>query len=320
MQQGMVTKRSHSIWPKRTCVPRPSANNMIKVWMTIFFAIKPFIQLKREPYTTNVTAMQEVCEKNLYLIYWLKDKWVSLLCLAILVVCGVASLGNASQFLGLASSIEGIGASSLEQPSPSQPDERLQRRSGSITLKFFRSRDQIYSSEILIIFEKLWQEYKRRGRPLPDGEITIIVHPSVKEFSAATGKADFVAATTRGAVVELQPPAVLRQKSTLESTLAHEFAHVSMNTVQNEDTPLWLKEGFAVYLAAQDDLLQPKRPRTFKDGEELDLAIELPESADDLMAAYRFAFEKVRTLIRKHGEKYVWEILRKGEASFDSRL
>ena len=84
------------------------------------------------------------------------------------------------------------------------------------------------------------------------GPVDVRVHPTVEAFARATGQPWWTAAGTAGSGVDVIPLTVLRQRGTLESTLAHEMVHVLAGPMLG-DRPLWVREGLAVVLA--DELI-----------------------------------------------------------------
>lgn len=87
------------------------------------------------------------------------------------------------------------------------------------------------------------------GRQAPD-RIEIVFHPSAASFQRETREPWWSAARTRGTRVDLLPPAVLRARGTLETTLRHELAHVLTAPVLG-DRPEWVREGVAMYFAGE---------------------------------------------------------------------
>src|SRR5260370_11923764 len=75
------------------------------------------------------------------------------------------------------------------------------------------------------------------------------VFPTLDRYRDATGQPGWVAATTRGQTVRLQPLAQLRKRSILESTLRHEFFHLLIESRARSSTPLWFREGLMLYLS-----------------------------------------------------------------------
>jgi len=75
-------------------------------------------------------------------------------------------------------------------------------------------------------------------------------HPTVESYQRETGQPWFTAAATRGTDVQLLPLAALRQRGILETTIAHELAHVLVEPVL-AGRPLWVLEGTAAHFAGE---------------------------------------------------------------------
>ncbi len=75
------------------------------------------------------------------------------------------------------------------------------------------------------------------------------VFPTVAMFRNTTGEPGWVAATTRGRTIQMQPAEVLRQAGTLESTLRHELLHMLIESYARAGTPVWFREGLVLYLS-----------------------------------------------------------------------
>jgi stage II sporulation protein D len=95
----------------------------------------------------------------------------------------------------------------------------------------------------------LLEEAERRVGWRAQGVPRIKLFPSVAAFRDATGESGAVAGSTRGRVVRLQPPGVLRARGTLERTLLHELLHVVVETNAAPRLPAWFREEVVVYLA-----------------------------------------------------------------------
>ena len=75
-------------------------------------------------------------------------------------------------------------------------------------------------------------------------------HPSADSFRRETGEPWWTAARTSGARIDLLPPAVLRERGTVESTVRHELAH-ALTGPALEGRPEWVKEGVAMHFAGE---------------------------------------------------------------------
>ena len=88
---------------------------------------------------------------------------------------------------------------------------------------------------------------QRTGWPAPR-DVDVRVYPDLDSFRNATGEPGWVAAHTQGSRIHLQPAAALRAKGTLDGTLTHELAHAFVESQAAAATPLWFREGLALYL------------------------------------------------------------------------
>ena len=145
-------------------------------------------------------------------------------------------------------------------------------------------------------------------RPVPPG-LRIVFHPSAASFQRETGESWWSAARTRDARIDLQPPTVLRDRGTLETTLRHELAHLITAPVV-AGRPEWIKEGVAMHFAGEpppQSLVGPDGiPRRVQCPSDADL--QKPASAALARQAYgRAAACFERALVENGGH---WEDVR----------
>jgi len=136
------------------------------------------------------------------------------------------------------------------------------------------------------------------------------VYATVASFRNSTGEPGWVAASTRGRTIQLQPSDVLRQAGTLESTIHHELLHMLIESYARPGTPLWFREGLVLYLTS------PK-PQTiagnhFDDVTALEKALRAPASEEQLRAAYAEAANRVAQLARQHGKEALLDWVQNG--------
>jgi len=143
------------------------------------------------------------------------------------------------------------------------------------------------------------------------GVLEVTVYETTGDFTGATGKPAWVAATTTGSRhIETQPLATLRKRGVLVPTLRHEYTHAVINSLSRGGrvvAPLWLAEGLAAHVANEGALLmrfESKRKISLADVEKR--LAEPVSSAADMRALYAAAFREVNTLIRAEGEANVW--------------
>jgi stage II sporulation protein D len=76
-----------------------------------------------------------------------------------------------------------------------------------------------------------------------DARPRVLIYPSVTVFRNATGEPGWIAASTKGRVIRMQPAAADR------ATLRHEMYHVLIEANSRTSLPLWFREGLALSLA-----------------------------------------------------------------------
>jgi stage II sporulation protein D len=131
------------------------------------------------------------------------------------------------------------------------------------------------------------------------------VFPTVAMFRDTTGEPGWVAASTRHQRIRLQPPKVLRER--LGSVLRHEFLHMLIENHASSETPLWFREGLALYLGGE----MPSAPLTMSTAE-IDRVISSRSSDTAMRQAYAQAAAMVRQLDARHGRALIMEWLREG--------
>jgi stage II sporulation protein D len=123
------------------------------------------------------------------------------------------------------------------------------------------------------------------------------VFPTVASFRDATGEPGFVAASTRGRTIRMQPASALR--GAVESTLLHEMLHVAVESRARPGLPVWFREGLVGYLKASQKSnirIQHSKPSPPKDSD---------FRGPDARNAYAAAMACVEDLVSRFGEKRV---------------
>ncbi|HKS09350.1 MAG TPA: SpoIID/LytB domain-containing protein [Pyrinomonadaceae bacterium] len=148
---------------------------------------------------------------------------------------------------------------------------------------------------------------------LPDVEI--VINKTAGDFVGRTGVPAWAAAATRNNRIELQPVSLLKQRGILETTLRHELVHVFIDAVGGKQTPRWLAEGFALYIAGEGKLLERFAKGPALSPNDLERKLAAVKSADEMKAAYAAAYKTVRDLVRVEGENKLWQ--RVAQRSYD---
>jgi stage II sporulation protein D len=133
--------------------------------------------------------------------------------------------------------------------------------------------------------------------------------PTLDRYRDTTGQPGWVAATTRGQTVRLQPLAQLRKRSVLESTLRHEFFHLLIESRARPNAPLWFREGLVLYFSEPNKPSLPSATLTDKDIEEI---LRNPGTRERQQKAYVAARARVTQLIQQNGKSAVLDWLSSG--------
>lgn len=132
------------------------------------------------------------------------------------------------------------------------------------------------------------------------------VYGTVSAFCDSTGEPGWVAASTRGRTIQLQPPDVLQRAGTLESTLRHELLHMLIEAHARPGTPLWFREGLVLYLGEPN--VTVRQETRSEDLALLEKSLSAATSEEELRAAYASAHARVSQLAQRYGSKtlLVW--------------
>ena len=126
------------------------------------------------------------------------------------------------------------------------------------------------------------------------------VFPTIAIYRDATGEPGWVAASTLGSVIRLQPIATLRQTHSLDATLRHEFLHMLIESNARPGAPLWLREGLAIYLE-NPDAAKPGKV----DVDSLEKRLDSLHTEAEMRAAYRDCASAVADAVEKNGLRAV---------------
>jgi stage II sporulation protein D len=153
---------------------------------------------------------------------------------------------------------------------------------------------------------ELWRrELGARAEALPS-RVRVQTWATTEEFIRATGQPGWMAATSDGQSIVLEPLALLARKRILNQTLRHELTHLVVHRVSAKGVPRWFEEGLVLHLTGER--IEP--PTTARAPEQkLEEAIAKPRSEAEMKAAYAQALERVRRLARRQGDSALWRVL-----------
>jgi stage II sporulation protein D len=157
-------------------------------------------------------------------------------------------------------------------------------------------------SEIIPLAKRLLRETEANlGWKLPI-QVRLQVYPSLDSYRNKTGQPGWVAASTRGRTIRLQPMAELRKHGVLESTLRHELIHLLVESRAPGNLPPWFREGLVLYLAGADgaDIGSPVMPVG-----EINEILSKGGTQENSRQAYHSAQKIVADLVLKYGKQKV---------------
>jgi stage II sporulation protein D len=163
---------------------------------------------------------------------------------------------------------------------------------------------------LLPLATRLMHESEESTGLMYNGAAKLKVYPTVAAFRDATGEPGWVAASTRGRTIRLEPTDVLRDAGTLESTLRHELLHILVESHAKPGTPLWYREGLVLYLAQANAAM--RNGPTFDSVAALEKALRAPASEQELRQAYAEAQSRVAKMAREHGKETLVNWLQNG--------
>ena len=167
-----------------------------------------------------------------------------------------------------------------------------------------------HDRSLMTLATRLMHESEESTGMVYNGAAKIKVYATVAAFRDATGEPGWVAASTRGNTIRLQPTDTLRDAGTLESTLRHELLHMLVESHAKPGTPLWFREGLVLYLA-KPHLATNMDPK-FGNVDDLNKALRNPASEEQLRQAYAEAQARVAKMAREHGNSAMVDWLQNG--------
>lgn len=126
------------------------------------------------------------------------------------------------------------------------------------------------------------------------------VYPTLDIYRDATGEPGWVAASTLGSIIRIQPVSMLQRRRALDSTLRHEFLHVLIESHAAANAPLWLREGLAIYLS-DPEMVKPAKA----DPDTLERGLHSARTETEMRAAYRACASAVADVVQRNGLKTV---------------
>ncbi len=196
---------------------------------------------------------------------------------------------------------------------PAAAPEQWQKRSS----EHFELESTVPEQDITILpaAEKLLaDEEKDLGWNVPF-RVQLKIFPTMDAYRDQTGQPGWVAASTRGHVIRLQPLATLKSKGVLESTLRHELLHLLIEVKARAGTPVWFREGLVLYLSDAKGAATLNGSQAAPDGmtiDQIETILEHSQKRDEVEKAYAASRARIASLVREHSKDTVLGWLSRG--------
>ncbi len=151
-----------------------------------------------------------------------------------------------------------------------------------------------------------WQKEMAPHSAVLPGRMRVETWATTEEFIRATGQPGWMAGSSDGSAIALQPLALLSRKEILNQTLRHELTHLIVHRLRAKGVPRWFEEGCVLYLTGER-VDAPSNLRTTTAA--LEAAITRPGSEAQMHEAYAQALKRVSQLAQNGGETALWRVL-----------
>lgn len=162
-------------------------------------------------------------------------------------------------------------------------------RDDSVTVITYSDVDAAELPRVFAILQQARRDVRRDWGLTVPTNVTVVVHPDIGSYQAATGMPWFVAglANRDANRIDVQRLRVLIDRHSLEATLRHELFHLA----QPDDLPRWRAEGMAMRFAGEVPQALP-----FEDvnDAQLDKLLASVRSPEELARAAATAYHRVR--------------------------
>jgi stage II sporulation protein D len=157
-------------------------------------------------------------------------------------------------------------------------------------------------SSIFAVADRLLREAEDNVGWRVPFRIRLQVFSTLDNYRNTTGQPGWVAASTRGQTIRLQPLADLRSRLILDSTLRHELYHLLVETRARRNAPLWFREGLTLSLSGTG---VPDAPASSLPIDQIEQVLKHGDNRESMQKVYASAQKIVAGLIQQHGKQTV---------------
>lgn len=157
-------------------------------------------------------------------------------------------------------------------------------------------------SALLPIAERILKDDEQAIGWTAGARVRLQVYASLDAYRDTTGQPGWVAASTRGHTIRLQPLKELEKRSIVESTMRHEIFHVLVEEKARAATPLWFREGIVLYLSNPNAATDAAAAMT---DEQIEAVLQQPRNREEVQKAYAAAQNRLAALVRERGRETV---------------
>jgi stage II sporulation protein D len=179
-------------------------------------------------------------------------------------------------------------------------NEKWQKRSGECVELLSTQPDE--DAVLLPIAERILKDDEEAIGWKAVAGVRLQVYPTLDVYRDTTGQPGWVAASTRGKTIRMQPLAELQKRSIVESTLRHEIFHVLVEAKAKAATPLWFREGIVLFLSNAHGGTTGDVAMT---DEQMEAVLRQPRNRDEMQRAYAAAQNRVAALVQERGKEIV---------------
>lgn len=154
-------------------------------------------------------------------------------------------------------------------------------------------------AKLLEVAERILKEDEAMIGWKAPARVRLQVFPSLDAYRDKTGEPGWVAASTRGNTIRLQPLKELQRRSIMESTLRHELLHVLVESAAKKPTPVWFREGLVLFLSLPNSAESPAVAMT---DEEMEKTLRQSRNHEEVQKAYGAARHRVEGLVQQYGK------------------